>query len=300
MKKTLLIIGCGDVALRTVPLLKTHYRIVGLYRNADRADQLRANGITPIYGNLDFPTSLNKLAGIAHFILHLAPPPNHGKRDTRTLHLLSALTNRTKTNSAILPQRFIYISTSGVYGDCKGDLIDETHPVHPENDRAIRRVHAERQIRNWGKRNYISTSIVRVPGIYAANRLPLQRLREGSPVLLDVEDSYTNHIHAEDLARIVYAAIRFAKANRVYHACDDSHLKMGEYFDLVADHFGLPHPPRITRNQAQEQINPSMLSFMKESRRLRNDRIKKELHISLLYPTVHEGVKAALTSNQKK
>ncbi|PTQ87484.1 SDR family oxidoreductase [Nitrosomonas ureae] len=298
MKKTLLIIGCGDVALRTVPLLKTHYRILGLYRNADRADLLRANDITPIYGNLDCPKSLKKLEGIAHLVLHLAPPPNYGKRDTRTLHLLSALTKKTKTNSTILPQRLIYISTSGVYGDCRGDLIDETHPVQPENDRAIRRVFAEKQIRNWGKRNHISTCIVRVPGIYAANRLPLQRLRDGHPTLLDAEDSYTNHIHADDLAQIIFAAIRFAKTNRIYHACDDSHLKMGEYFDLVADYSGLPHPRRITRDQAQEQITPGMLSFMKESRRLRNVRIKKELHISLLYPTVHDGVKAALINNQ--
>lgn len=298
MKKILLIIGCGDVALRTVPLLKTHYRILGLYRNADRADLLRANGITPIYGNLDCPKSLKKLGGIAHLVLHLAPPPNYGKRDTRTLHLLSALTKKTKTNPIILPQRLIYISTSGVYGDCRGDLINETHPVQPENDRAIRRVFAEKQIRNWGKRNHISTCIVRVPGIYAANRLPLQRLRDGHPTLLDAEDNYTNHIHADDLAQIIFAAIRFAKTNRIYHACDDSHLKIGEYFDLVADYFGLPHPHRITRNQAQEQITPTMLSFMKESRRLRNVRIKKELHISLLYPTVHDGVKAALINNQ--
>jgi nucleoside-diphosphate-sugar epimerase len=298
MKKILLIIGCGDVALRTVPLLKTHYRILGLYRNADRADLLRANDVTPIYGNLDCPKSLKKLAGIAHLVLHLAPPPNYGKRDTRTLHLLSALTKKKKTNPAILPQRLIYISTSGVYGDCRGDLIDETHPVQPENDRAIRRIFAEKQIRNWGKRNHISTCIVRVPGIYAVNRLPLQRLRDGHPTLLDAEDSYTNHIHAEDLAQIIFAAIRFAKTNRIYHACDDSHLKMGEYFDLVADYSGLPHPPRITRSQAQEQITPSMLSFMKESRRLRNVRIKKELHINLLYPTVHEGIKAASINNQ--
>ncbi|WP_293006176.1 SDR family oxidoreductase [Nitrosomonas sp.] len=298
MKRKLLIIGCGDVALRTVPLLKEHYRILGLYRSVDRADLLRENGITPIYGNLDCPKSLKKLAGIAHLVLHLVPPPNHGKRDTRTLHLLSALTKQTKINSMILPQRLIYISTSGVYGNCDGDLIDETHPVHPENDRAIRRVFAERQIRNWGKRNHISTCIVRVPGIYAPSRLPLQRLRDGHPALLDVEDSYTNHIHADDLAQIIFAAIRFAKTNRIYHACDDSHLKMGEYFDLVADHFALPRPPRITRNQAQEQITPGMFSFMKESRRLRNFRIKKELHVSLLYPTVHDGVKAALITNQ--
>ncbi len=298
MKKTLLIVGCGDIALRAVPLLQTHYRILGLYRNLDNADHLRLNGIIPIYGNLDLPRSLEKLAGIAQLVLHLAPPPSQGLYDRRTTHLLSALTRRTKKHTLILPQRLIYISTSGVYGDCHGDLIDETYPVHPENGRAIRRIDAERQIRNWGKRNHIPVSILRVPGIYAENRLPLARLREGHPALLDTEDGYTNHIHADDLARIIYAALQHAKPNRIYHTCDDSHLKMGEYFDLVADHFGLPRPPRITRNQAQEQISPTMLSFMKESRRLNNLRMKKELHVSLLYPTVYDGIKAVHTESQ--
>ncbi len=298
MKKTLLIVGCGDIALRAAPLLQTHYRILGLYRNLDNADHLRLSGIIPIYGNLDLPKSLEKLAGIAQLVLHLAPPPSQGLCDRRTTHLLSALTRRTKKHKLILPQRLIYISTSGVYGDCHGDLIDETYPVHPENDRAIRRIDAERQIRNWGKRNHIPVSILRVPGIYAENRLPLARLRDGHPALLDTEDGYTNHIHADDLARIIYAALQHAKPNRIYHTCDDSHLKMGEYFDLVADHFGLPRPPRITRNQAQEQISPTMLSFMKESRRLNNLRMKKELHVSLLYPTVYDGIKAVHTESQ--
>lgn len=293
MKKTLLIVGCGDIALRTAPLLQKHYRILGLCRNLDNSDRLRSHGIIPIYGNLDCPKSLGKLAGIAQLVVHLAPPPNQGLRDRRTAHLLSALSKQTQVHVAILPQRLIYISTSGVYGDCDGALIDEARPVYPENDRAIRRVDAERQIRDWGQRNQVSVSILRVPGIYAANRLPLTRLREGHPALLDDEDSYTNHIHADDLARIICAALRYAKPCRIYHTNDDSHLKMGEYFDLVADHFDFPHPSRITRNEAKERISPGMFSFMKESRRLNNSRMKKELHVRLVYPTVLEGIKAA-------
>ncbi len=298
MKKTLLIIGCGDIALRTAPLLQAHYRILGLYRNlVNSPNHLRSHGIVPIYGDLDYPKSLEKLAGIAQLVIHLAPPPNQGLHDRRTAHLLSALTTRTKKHTAILPQRLVYISTSGVYGNCNGALIDETHPIHPTNDRAIRRIDAEKQIRSWGKRNHVSVSILRVPGIYAANRLPLARLRENHPALLDAEDSYTNHIHADDLAQIIRAALQHAKPCRIYHTCDDSHLKMGEYFDLVADHFGLPRPPRITRDQAKERISPSMFSFMKESRRLKNSRIKKELYINLLHPTVLQGIKAIKTSN---
>lgn len=298
MKKTLLIVGCGDVALRTAPLLQTRYRILGLYRNLEKANQLRAHGIIPIYGDLDCPKSLERLAGIAQHILHLAPPPNRGLRDQRTTHLLSALTKRTKKHGAILPQQLVYISTSGVYGNCNGAFIDESHPVNPENDRAIRRVDAEKQIRLWARRNHVLASILRVPGIYAADRLPLKRLREGHPTLLDHEDNYTNHIHADDLARIICTALQHAKPSRIYHTCDDSQLKMGEYFDLVADHFDLPHPPRISRDQARERISPSMFSFMKESRRLKNLRMKKELGVNLLYPTVLEGVKAAQINHQ--
>lgn len=297
MKKTLLIIGSGDVAMRTAPLLQKKYRILGLCRNLNNIDHLRSHGIFPIYGNLDFPRTLEKLAGLAQIVLHLAPPPNQGLRDHRTAHLLSALSRPTKKHRRILPQRLIYISTSGVYGDCGGAFIDETHPVHPENGRAVRRVDAERQIRQWGQQNQVQVAILRVPGIYAADRLPLTRLREGHPAILDAEDSFTNHVHADDLARIICAAIHHAKPNRIYHASDNSQLKMGAYFDLVADHFELPRPPRIPREQAKEKIPSSMLSFMKESRRLNNHRIKKELGVNLLYPTVYEGVRAAQLKN---
>ncbi len=293
MKKTLLIVGCGDIALRTALLLRKRYRLIGLCRNRENTPLLRSHGITPIYGNLDHPKSLEKLAGIAQIVIHLAPPANQGSYDHRTTHLLSALNHRAKRQATILPQRLIYISTSGVYGNCQGALIDETQPTHPESDRASRRVDAERQIRSWGKRSHVSVSILRVPGIYAADRLPLARLKDKLPALQETDDCYTNHIHADDLARIICAAIHYAKPCRIYHTCDDSHLKMGAYFDLVADYFDLPRPPRIPRNQANTQISPSMLSFMKESRRLINTRIKKELGIQLLYPTVEEGIKSA-------
>ena len=298
MKRTLLIVGCGDIALRAAPLLQAHYRLLGLYRRPEGRALLRLRGITPVFGDLDIPHSLGKLAGIAHAVLHLAPPPNHGERDTRTANLLAALTKRPKMKGAMLPQRLIYISTSGVYGDCNGALIDETRLINPQTGRALRRVDAERRVRNWGLRNRVSVSILRVPGIYAPDRLPLSRLREHIPALLPEEDSYTNHIHADDLARIVLAALRYARPGRIYHVCDDSNLKMGEYFDLIADRFDLPRPPRIARAQAEGRISPGMLSFMQESRRLDNFRLKRELHVNLRFPTVFEGISesAAITS----
>ena len=290
LKNTLLIVGCGDIALRAAPLLQTHFRVLGLCRSPENLTRLRTHGIIPLSGNLDHSKSLDKLAGIAQVVIHLAPPPNQGKYDTRTANLLAALTKRTQIKGSILPQRFVYISTSGVYGNCNGALIDETYPTCPGNDRALRRMNAEYQIRAWGARNHVNTSILRVPGIYAGNRLPLARVQEGAPMLSKEDDSYTNHIHANDLAQIIYAAIRHAKPNRIYHTCDNSHLKMGEYFDLVADKYNLPHPPRIPRNKATGQITPGMLSYLDESRRLNNLRMKNELRVQLNYPTVAEGI----------
>lgn len=292
MKQTLLIAGCGDVALRAAPLLQAHYRLLGMYRRPENRESLRLQGITPVFGDLDIPDSLSKISGLAHAVLHLAPPPNLGRHDTHTANLLAALTRtrrpKTKIKAAMLPQRLVYISTSGVYGDCEGRLVDETHVLNPQTERALRRVDAERQLRSWGLRTGVSVSILRVPGIYAGNRLPLARLRDGIPALLPEQDSFTNHIHADDLARIVVAALRLARPGRVYHACDDSHLKMGEYFDLIADRFGLPRPPRVSRAEAEGQISPGMLSFMRESRRLINTRLKHELHVNLRYPTVRD------------
>lgn len=296
MKKTLLIIGCGDIAFRTAPLLANHYRILGLTRRVENFNKLRSSQITPILGDLDQPKSLRRLSGLADVILHLAPPPNRGLKDSRTQHLIAALSQHSRTKGRI-PHRLLYISTSGVYGDWGGKWVREHYPVNPHNDRAWRRLDAENQIRKWGRSTGGCTTILRVPGIYAADRLPIARLKQGTPALLDQEDSYTNHIHADDLAQIIVAALRFGKAGRIYNACDDSSLKMGDYFDFVAESFKLPRPPRISRAQAKEQIPASLLSFMEESRRLRNDRIKQELHIKLRYPTVYEGISELISNN---
>ena len=278
--RRLLIIGCGDVALRAIPLLTRHYRVFALVRELPQCAELRALGALPIVGDLDNRASLARLAGLADTVLHFAPPVNSGIRDTRTHNLLTALSR------GALPKRLVYISTSGVYGDCGGAWISETHPLNATTARAKRRVDAEMQIRGWGKRNGVNANILRVPGIYAADRLPLNRIQKGTPCIVGSEDSYTNHIHADDLARIAIAALRYGKTCRVYHASDDSQLKMGEYFDAVAGAFGLPLPPRIHRAEAQRILPEASLSFMNESRRLNNHRMKQELKVKLRYPTV--------------
>jgi len=276
----LLIIGCGDIAQRVISLLSGHFHLYALVRDPARCVSLRRMGVTPIVGDLDKRRSLRRLAGLAQVVLHLAPPGGDGEQDGRTRNLLAALGQGTR------PTRLVYISTSGVYGDCAGAWVSETRPLRAQTRRAMLRVSAEHQIRTWAARNRVRASILRVPGIYAAGRLPLDRLRAGLPAILAAEDGYSNHIHADDLARIILAALRHARPNRVYHAVDDDGMKMGDYFDAVADAHNLPRPPRLSRAEVQQRVSPMMWSFMNESRRLRNDRMKRELKVWLLHPAL--------------
>jgi nucleoside-diphosphate-sugar epimerase len=283
--RRLLVVGFGDIAQRMVPLLAGRWRVYALARDPRRFPLLRELGVTPVRGDLDRPETLAPLAGLAHDVAHLAPPPEHGARDTRTAHLIAAL-----AKGGSLPQHFVYISTSGVYGDCGGALVAETRPLRPQTERARRRVDAERQLRVWGQRSGVRVSVLRVPGIYAADRLPLARLRHGTPALNADEDVYVNHVHADDLARIVVAALQRGAPGRMYNAADDAPIRMGDYFDLVAERFGLPRPPRVSRAAADRLIAPNLRSFMSESRRLVNRRLKQELRVRLRFPTVREGI----------
>ena len=282
--KRILIVGCGDIALRVATLLKARYCLYGLVRRVERFALLRAAGITPVLADLDDRASLMHIVGLADIVLHFAPPSNNGTNDLRTRNFLAALSH------GRLPKRLIYISTSGVYGDCGGAFVSETNPLNPQTARAQLRADAEQQIRGWAKRNHVNATLLRAPGIYAADRLPLERLRAGMPAITQKEDSYTSHIHADDLARIVAAALRHAKPNRVYHASDNSKIKMGDYFDAVADACGLPRPPRLPRAEVERRVSPMLWSFMNESRRLRNGRMEKELKVKLLYPTVADAL----------
>lgn len=286
-RPTLLIVGCGDIGLRVLRLLKPRWQVWALSSSPARRSTLRAAGATPLLGNLDIPATLGRLGSLADAVLHLAPPPAHGQHDPRTRALLQALARGGRV------QRLVYASTSGVYGDADGAVFDETRPVRPASERARRRVDAEAQVRAFGRRTGARVCILRIPGIYAADRdggHPRDRLLRGAPVLIPTDDVFTNHIHADDLARICAAALLRGAAQRVYHACDDTDLKMGDYFELVADLCGLPAPPRISRAEAVLSMSPAMLSFMSESRRLLNCRLKTELRLTLRYPTVREGL----------
>jgi len=276
----LLIIGCGDIARRALPWLVRRYRVYAAIRSGVRRNELRALGVTPLMADLDRPQTLKRLAGIADLVLHLAPPQASGQADRRTQSLLAAL-----SGGKILPRRLVYISTSGVYGDCGGAWVSEERPAYPQTARAQRRADAEARLRRFGRRCVV-VSILRAPGIYAGDRLPLERIERALPLLREDEDIYTNHIHADDLAAITCAALTHGRPGRTYNASDDSALKMGEYFDLLADRCGLPRAPRLPRTEIVGQLPPSVLSFMGESRRLRNQRIKSELGVRLIYPDI--------------
>lgn len=288
----LLIVGCGDVGQRVARALPRGVRVLALTSTPARAPVLRAQGIVPLAGDLDRERGLARLAGLAHRVVHLAPPASEGVaqwwRDLRTQALLRALRLRP------VPQALVYASTSGVYGDCAGARIAETRAVAPHTPRAQRRVDAERQARHFGRATGARVSVLRIPGIYAPDRpggTPRERLLRGTPVLAPEDDVYTNHIHADDLARAVVAALWRGRPQRAYHASDDSELKMGEYFDLAADLYGLPRPPRVSRQAAQDQLPLGLLSFMGESRRLDNKRLKQELRVRLRHPTVASGLR---------
>ena len=261
--KELLIAGFGDIARRALPALASRFRVSRLSREL---------GV-----DLDQPIAPRS----ADAVLHCVPPPAAANTDTRTANLLAGLQG---------VRRMVYISTSGVYGDCGGAIVDETRAVNPRTARARRRVDAERQLERWCAERGTALIILRAPGIYAADRLPLDRLRAGTAVLRAEDDVYTNHIHADDLAAAAVRALEPDAAPGIYNVSDDSDLRMGDWMDRVADHAGLPKPPRVPRSRIAEHVGPEVLSFMSESRRLDNRRMKTVLGFELRYPTVNEGL----------
>jgi nucleoside-diphosphate-sugar epimerase len=294
-RERVLIIGCGDVGQRAARALggAQRMRLFALTSSPARGPELRAQGITPLQGNLDDPSSLRRLAGLATRVLHLAPPPSgelaDWRLDPRTRALTRALVQRS------LPVSVVYGSTTGVYGDGQGRWVGEATPATPKTPRAWRRVDAEAAVHWLGRATGVRTTVLRIPGIYAPDRpggTPRERLQRGTPVLRAEDDVYTNHIHADDLARACVLALWRGKPQRNVNVVDDTELKMGDYFDLAADLYGLPRPPRVARDAAGDQLPLVLLSFMSESRRLHNQRMKDELGLRLRYPTVAQGLVA--------
>ena len=269
--------------MRVLRQLSGRWRVLAVTSSPHRASELRAAGATPIVADLDRPHTLRRLGALAPWLLHLAPPPGAGDADPRTAALLRVLARAGTVG------RLVYASTSGVYGDAQGAWVDEHRTVAPATARARRRVAAESALRRHGRVHGACVTILRVPGIYAFDREggdPIERVRSGAPVLVREDDVHTNRIHADDLARACVAALCRGRPQRVVHVSDDTDLAMGDAMDLVADVAGLPRPPRITRETARATLSPMAWSFLAESRRLRNQRLKRELRVRLRHPTL--------------
>ncbi|MGV0997983.1 MAG: NAD-dependent epimerase/dehydratase family protein [Fluviibacter sp.] len=298
----LLLAGCGDVAARIAAQVGSHYRILALLRHAPYSapwQQWRALGATPLPADLDQPASLQRLRGVATHVIYLAPPsdkhPANTEAEPRLNRFLAAL-----HGGRSLPRQLVYIGTSGVYGDCQGAHVNESRPIKPQTLRGQRRAAAEATLRRWHRTRVRTQStadssgpvnggtILRVPGIYASDRLPIERLRAGTPALIAEEDTWTNHIHADDLARISWLALSRGRSLRAINANDASLLKMGDWFDAVAKASGLAKPQRLPRSELKARVSPMLYSFMSESRQLDNKRLMNELRIRLRYPTVHD------------
>ncbi|MEW6645967.1 MAG: SDR family oxidoreductase [Pseudomonadota bacterium] len=276
------IIGCGDIGLRVARLWQARgHTVQALARSDEAAARLTAAGITPVRGDLDIPTTLVTLPLNGATVYYFAPPPPQGDTDPRMRAFIAA---------GLRPERVIYISTSGVYGDRDGAWVDEDTPPAPATDRAHRRLDAETALRTWGRESGARVNILRVGGIYGPGRWPLERLQAGTPVLREEECGYTNRIHADDLAAICVAAAERGGTDRIYNVSDGSNGTMTQYFYAVADRFGLPRPPALTLAQAMQQLSPAMLSYLTESRRMDNRRLLHELGVTLRYPDLAAGL----------
>ncbi|QXP84671.1 SDR family oxidoreductase [Methylococcus sp. Mc7] len=287
MTRTVLIVGCGDIGSRVARLeLAEGHGVYGLARSAETAARLAGQGIAAVGGDLDKPDSLAGLKGGWTTLYYLAPSPAWAVDDPRLAALLEALP------ATRLPGKVVYISTSGVYGDCGGDWVGEDRPPHPQTGRSRRRWAAEEALTAWSRRHGVTAVILRVPGIYGPGRLPLERLRAGVPVVREEESPYSNRIHADDLAEVCFAAARRPAAEGVYNVSDGRPTTMTDYFYSIADRFGLPRPPAISLEEARRVLSPAMLSFLEESKRLDNGRMLRELHPRLRYPDLERGLAA--------
>ncbi|MEW5973663.1 MAG: SDR family oxidoreductase [Pseudomonadota bacterium] len=277
------IVGYGDIGQRVARLWHEKGGPVAALVRSERD----TGPARPTQGDLDHPETLTRLPIHGAVLFHFAPPAPVGQTDTRTAHLLAALEDSP-------PRRIVYISTSGVYGDCGGAWVDETRPVNPGNDRSRRRVDAELQLTDFATRHSVPLVILRVPGIYGPGRLPLERIRRGDPVVCPEEAPWSNRIHADDLAAIAVRSAQDDAPSGTYNASDDEPSSMTDYFYRLADAAGLPRPPCVSLAEAQRTFSPGLLEYLNESRRLDNRRMKEELGVRLRYPTLAAGLASLL------
>lgn len=286
------IVGCGDIGRRVARQNRGRFQPVNAWvRTGASCQACEQLGLQTHLLDLDQPMKPVTLKHGSR-ILYTVPPPPQGQQDTRLEKFLASL-------DPDQVDRFVLISTSGVYGDCSGDWVDESTPVRPVADRALRRANAEEQLQSWAAANEVEWIVLRVPGIYAPDRLPLERLRSGIPLVNRAQAPWTNRIHADDLAAACYAALDLEVKNEIINIADDAPSTMTDYFLAVADYADLPRPTEIPLQQALKTMSAGMKSYMAESRRIRNDKMKALLKLSLRYPSLREGLAAGNIPNSE-
>ena len=283
-----LIVGCGYLGVRLArSLTQQGDPVSGLVRSSESVGRLEQEGIQPLQLDLDRPSSVD-IGLVGSDLYYLAPPPPRGRLESRVENLISCF------GVWGSPRRVLYISTSGVYGDCSGAWVDERWPVRPQTDRARRRWDGERRFRAWREAGGGELVIVRVAGIYGPDRLPLERLRQGLPLVRGDQAPYSNRIHVDDLVKVCKAAMGRGADGEVYNASDGYPTTMTDYFTRLADLTGLPRPPLISMPEAAQRLSPGMMSYLRESRRLDNRKIREGLGVELDYPGLETGLPASL------
>lgn len=288
-----LIVGCGYVGKHLAKALQPAHRVTGTVRSDASRQTLQALNIQSVVLDLDKPHSHESLPRelTEHAALfYLAPPPPQGLSDTRLDRFLPMV--------QFMPDVFVYISTTGVYGDADGGQVDETTKVNPQTQRAERRVSAEDMTRVWCTENQVRRVVLRVPGIYGPDRLPLERLRKGEPVIALSEAGITNRIHVDDLVGACLAAERNTEARGVYNVTDGNSMSGTEFTLHVATLANLPEPPQISMDEARLVLSAERMSFLDESRRVSNRRMLHELGVKLKYADIDDGIRASLPENQ--
>jgi nucleoside-diphosphate-sugar epimerase len=291
---TVFIVGCGDVGVRLARLWAAEGAAVSaVARSGASAARLSASGIVPVRGDLDDPASLRSVRVRGSLLYYLAPPPATGVRDPRVRAFLAAVAPGED------PAKAIYISTTAVYGDSRGEWVTEGNPAAPSTDRGKRRLDAEEAFLSWGRERSVPVVILRVAGIYGPGRLPIEAVRSGRPIPRESEAPFTNRIHADDLARVCFAAARNGQSGAVYNVGDGVPGTIPQYYRAVADLLGLPRPPEIPMDEARKVLGPGMLSYLSESRRIDVRRMREELGVTLLYPDLAAGLPSCLREEKE-
>ena len=287
----MIIIGCGYLGQKVASrYLKLNQGVVGVTRGTSVASALTNQGLVEVSVDLDYlPLARIPMAGRSMF--YFVPPPGAGRKDTRVRHLIEAF------DSQGAPIRLVYLSTTGVYGNCGGDWVTEERTPSPMADRACRRLDAERSLMAACANYGVELVILRVAGIYGPGRLPIERLRNGVYVIREEEAPYTNRIHVDDLVTICMAAMRRGESGGVYNVSDGHPTTMTDYFNKIADLYSLPRPLQIPLSEAPDRLSSGMLSYMRESRRLDNRRMREELQVTLRYPSLESGLRSCLVAD---